>query len=280
MSAVWEISYSLYSLLKYPLMMVAGDQAWRCLYFLWPAWSFLHACINPAQLCFSWQCPALGRHCLGRSPEHENTTYKVSQAPLSIQLSELEPLAQQPKKESWNIKMLLLKVPKGNTLASLTKSRKMCHRKTCMYTFFLGLNFQSGQRSTLKYQKQFPGRETFQSSTSKIKPSTAHTDLPSLEIRGRVNHMWQLLITSLNAWLGSTWAQLQGMSSRPYTKHCALICTYTKGKSTLVSLSSHFKCKNGLSSSLPKKSLAFVVDIRFKSVQGWDRAWIFFFPLD
>lgn len=34
MSAVWEISHSLYSLLKYPLMMVAGDQAWRCLYFL------------------------------------------------------------------------------------------------------------------------------------------------------------------------------------------------------------------------------------------------------
>lgn len=45
----------------------------------------------------SAQCPW---KLLRRSPEHENVTCKVSQVPVSTQLSELEPLAQQPKKES------------------------------------------------------------------------------------------------------------------------------------------------------------------------------------
>lgn len=75
------------------------------------------------------------------------------------------------------------------------------------------------------------------------------------------------------------WAQLRDTSSRPYTKHHAL---KTKGKSTAVSLPSHCKWKNDLSSTVPKKnSLAFVVDSGFKSVLAWDRAWfyLFFFSL-
>lgn len=34
MTEVWEISHSLHPLLKHPLLVVAGDQAWRCLYLL------------------------------------------------------------------------------------------------------------------------------------------------------------------------------------------------------------------------------------------------------